>query len=250
MGGFVDGLGGRYIIARGFRHLGREMEIARRATRHGRGHAEGAPGSLAATAWGVLHGMRAAARHRLGRAALQGLTVAVQGLGAVGLPPVAGCLAGGRARLIVSDIVAGAVARAVADSARRRSRRRDIRGRGHIFAPCALGRGSRRRDHPAAQGGDRSRARPTTSSPRRSTRAAPPAGASSTRPTTSSRRRHHQHLLRGAGYDRDTAFRHVARIHDTPSPCSSGPMPRASRRASRPTASPSSVSRRRRAAPA
>jgi len=129
--------------------------------------------------------MRAAARHRLGRAALQGLTVAVQGLGAVGLR-LCRLLAGAGARLIVSDIDAGAVARAVAEfSAQAISPDAIFEAEADIFAPCALGavlgggtiRGS---------SGDRRGPRPTTSSRARSTARCSPAGASSTRPTTSS----------------------------------------------------------------
>ncbi|MDP6342715.1 MAG: amino acid dehydrogenase [Alphaproteobacteria bacterium] len=108
-GGFVDGLGGRYITAEDVGTAPADMEIVHRATRHVAGIADGGAGDgdpSPATAWGVYHGLRATVRARFGRDDLTGLHVAVQGLGHVG-QYLARDLAAAGARLTVTDLDQG-----------------------------------------------------------------------------------------------------------------------------------------------
>jgi leucine dehydrogenase len=137
---FVDRLGGRYIVAEDSGTSVADMEIVRRGTRHVAGIAEGGSGDPSpATAWGVFHGMRAAVRHRLGAESLEGLTIAVQGLGHVGRI-LCEHLAGAGARLVVSDIDEARVHRAVAElGAEAVAPEAIFTAPADVFAPCALG---------------------------------------------------------------------------------------------------------------
>ena len=91
------------------------------------------------TAYGVFVGLKAAVQVALGRDTLEGISVAVQGLGSVGWDLCERLHRAG-AELIVSDIDAGKTGRAqqmfgaqIADAARIASVNADV------FAPCALG---------------------------------------------------------------------------------------------------------------
>src|SRR5256885_1969808 len=113
-GRLVDSLGGRYLTAGDLGTTSADMASVARATRHvaglGRapGEAGGDPGPK--TALGVYLGIKAAVRFRLGRQDLQGLTVAVQGVGGVGYH-LCGLLAGAGAQPRVAGRRAGAGAR-------------------------------------------------------------------------------------------------------------------------------------------
>ena len=139
MGQFVESLDGRYIIAEDVGTGPGDMAIMRRETAHVAG-LEGASGDPSpATAWGVFHGIQAAVKERLGRDDLEGLGVAVQGLGHVGYD-LALQLAEAGAKLWVSDINEDAVADAVKAFgafavAPDRIYDLDV----DVFAPCALG---------------------------------------------------------------------------------------------------------------
>ncbi|MEQ9640839.1 MAG: Glu/Leu/Phe/Val dehydrogenase dimerization domain-containing protein [Alphaproteobacteria bacterium] len=114
-GRFIDSLGGRYITAEDVGTSPADFEIVRRQTRHVAGIAEGGSGDPSpATAWGVFHGLRAAVEFRLGRDDLNGLTVAIQGLGHVGWA-LAEHLRKAGARLVVTDIDAARLAAAKAE---------------------------------------------------------------------------------------------------------------------------------------
>lgn len=112
MGRAVDRLGGRYVMADDVGTTVRDMEMIRQVTPYAAGlpDAEGAP--CPATAWGVLQGILATAHHGLGRSDLEGLSVAVQGLGSVGFRLCRYLHAAG-ARLLVGDLQAGRVREAV-----------------------------------------------------------------------------------------------------------------------------------------
>jgi leucine dehydrogenase len=70
----------------------------------GRTESTGGPGSSApATAAGVFHGLRAAVAHAFGSDALEGRTIAIQGVGAVG-GPLARMLAEAGADLVLADL--------------------------------------------------------------------------------------------------------------------------------------------------
>ncbi|MDA1097995.1 MAG: amino acid dehydrogenase [Proteobacteria bacterium] len=105
-GNFVNRLGGRYITAEDVGTCPADMEIVRGATPFVAGIANGGAGDgdpSPATAWGVFHGLRAAARAQLGRDDVRGVHVALQGLGHVG-GHLARYLADAGARLTVADL--------------------------------------------------------------------------------------------------------------------------------------------------
>ncbi len=135
----VEHLGGTYITSEDVGTSVADMETVRRETDHVAGLAGGSGDPSPMTARGVLHGIRAAVRHRYGADDLAGITVAVQGLGHVGLP-LCRLLQDAGARLVVSDVSVDRV-------------QQMARGRGvvsvapdaivgqktDVFAPCALG---------------------------------------------------------------------------------------------------------------
>ena len=106
-GAAIDSLGGRYVTAEDVGMSDADMTVIARRTRHvsglpvAGGAAGGNPGP--STADGVVAGMRAAVRHKLGRDSFAGIHVAIQGLGSVG-GGVAERLARAGARLTVADI--------------------------------------------------------------------------------------------------------------------------------------------------
>lgn len=140
MGRFVDTLGGRYVIAEDVGVSVEDVEIMARVTRHVAGTRAGGGGDPSpATAYGVLMGIRAAVAHKLGRDTLDGVHVAVQGLGHVGYGLCRG-LAEAGARLTVSDIDAAAVERAREEFSAHIVEPAEICGAAaDVFAPCALG---------------------------------------------------------------------------------------------------------------
>ena len=141
-GRLVESLGGRYITAEDVGTTTGDMQQVAAATgfvsglARGTGEVGGDPGPQ--TALGVFFGIQAAVRFQLGRS-LEGLTVAVQGLGGVG-HPLCRLLAADGARLKVADA--------------RRERAEQVREElgatvvgtetifdedADVFAPCALG---------------------------------------------------------------------------------------------------------------
>ncbi len=142
-GEFVDSLGGRYITAEDVGMSVETMEIVARRTRFvtglskKEGHAGGDPSPK--TAWGIFKGIEAAVQHKLDRASVAGLTVAVQGVGNVGFN-LCRYLAEAGAKIVVADI-----------DERRTAAARDELGATvvgldeilfqevDVLAPCALG---------------------------------------------------------------------------------------------------------------
>ena len=141
-GRFVAGLGGRYIVAEDVGTSVADMQAVRRETEHVRGIPETGGGDPSpVTAFGVYHGVRAAVRHRLGRATLAGVRIAVQGLGHVGME-LCRRLAADGADLTVSDINREAVEAALAALPARAVEPDEIVGlEADVFAPCAMGAG-------------------------------------------------------------------------------------------------------------
>ncbi len=87
-GRFVESLGGRFVTAEDVGTSPGDMRQIRTATRHvaGTPREEGGCGDPSpTTAYGVLRGMQALAEDALGRASLDGVRVAIQGLGHVGM---------------------------------------------------------------------------------------------------------------------------------------------------------------------
>jgi leucine dehydrogenase len=139
-GRFVDSLGGRYVTAEDVGTRPADLEIVRRATRHVAGIAEGGAGDPSpATALGVFAGIQAAIAERLGRVRMQGLRVAVQGLGNVGFA-LAKRLHEAGAVLTVADIDEIAVKKAVRGLGAAAMAPEAIHASAvDVFAPCALG---------------------------------------------------------------------------------------------------------------
>lgn len=142
-GEFVDQLGGGYITAEDVGMSVAIMEIIARRTRYVTGlpsrggRAGGDPSPK--TAFGVFEGIKAAVRFKLARDDLDGLTVAVQGVGNVGYN-LCRLLAEAGAKLVVADI----------DEARVERVRREFGAAAapldeilfqpvDVVAPCALG---------------------------------------------------------------------------------------------------------------
>jgi leucine dehydrogenase len=142
-GRFVDSFGGRYVTAEDVGTTLADMANVARATRYvaGLGRAPGEAGGDPApkTAFGVYLGIRAAVRFKLGRGDLEGVTVAVQGLGGVGYH-LAAKLAAEGARLQVADVRAAAVQRACDEFGAHAVPVAEIlEQQVDVLAPCALG---------------------------------------------------------------------------------------------------------------
>lgn len=114
-GEFVDRLGGNYITAKDVGVGANDLRAVKTKTQHVLG-IEGDPGSSGdpspATAWGVYHGMRAAAKFAFNVPSLKGLKIALQGLGSVSYYLIEHLMADG-AQVIGCDIDASAIRRAV-----------------------------------------------------------------------------------------------------------------------------------------
>src|SRR4051794_281211 len=83
MGRIIEGLGGRYITAEDVGTTLADLIIMREVTCRTAGATAAAQQALPATAFGVFEALRAAAEVCLGRSDLEGLRIAVQGLGNV-----------------------------------------------------------------------------------------------------------------------------------------------------------------------
>ena len=138
----VEALGGRYITAMDVGVGPKDMPVIARGTKYVAGFDQpgkkgGDSGPL--TALGVFVGLKAAVKHRLGTDTTKGLTVAMQGLGKVGMD-VARRLHAEGAKLIVADVSEDAVRRAVeAFGARQASPDGIATADCDVFSPNALG---------------------------------------------------------------------------------------------------------------
>ena len=102
----VNALGGRYITAMDVGIVPKDMPVIARGTKHIGGYDQpgktgGDSGPL--TALGVFVGLKAAVKHRLGVDTTAGLTIAIQGLGKVGMD-LARRLHEEGAKLVVTDV--------------------------------------------------------------------------------------------------------------------------------------------------
>lgn len=147
MGRSVERAGGRYIVAEDSGTSVADMKVMAQETAHvsgihdkatgDGGHRSGDPSP--ATAYGVFTGLKAAVRHRLGRTDLDGLTVAVQGVGNVG-GHLARLLKDAGARLILADIDTARVTVLARElGAEVTTVERIFDAAADVFAPCALG---------------------------------------------------------------------------------------------------------------
>ena len=141
LGRFINNLGGRYITAEDVNINTQDMDYVAMETRYvsGLANRDGSGDPSPVTALGVFHGIRASVQHKLRRDNLQGLKVAVQGVGAVG-HYLCGYLHNAGAKLVVADIDEAKV-RSMADQYGAQSmdvakiHAADV----DVFAPCALG---------------------------------------------------------------------------------------------------------------
>lgn len=143
LGRFVESLHGRYITAEDVGATVADMEIVATQTSYVSGlprtavDADGNPGPK--TALGVYLAIKAAVEHKLGRRQLDGVTVAVQGLGGVGYA-LCRLLAAEGAKLRVADIRPELAERACAELGAIASQADAILfERVDVLAPCALG---------------------------------------------------------------------------------------------------------------
>jgi leucine dehydrogenase len=142
-GEFVDRLNGDYVTAEDVGMREEIMEIIARRTRfvsglpQEAGKAGGDPSPK--TGFGIFKGIEAAVRFRLGRGSIDGLTVAVQGVGNVGYH-LCRYLHEAGAKLVVADIDESRVQRAVHEFGARVSTVDAILFEDvDVVAPCALG---------------------------------------------------------------------------------------------------------------
>jgi len=147
MGRCLDSLGGRYIAAEDSGTGVADLKVMSKHTPYvagihdrpglmgGRNNGDPSP----ATAYGVFVGLQAAVQARFGSHSLQGLKVAIQGVGNVGYRLAQHLHAAG-AQLYVSDIYPDAVAKAQAELGARVVSSEEILSLDvDVFAPCAMG---------------------------------------------------------------------------------------------------------------
>jgi leucine dehydrogenase len=136
---FIDQLNGRYITAEDVGTTVADMDLIRTVTLHVSGLSTGAGNPSPSTARGVFIGIEAAIRHKLGKQGVEGVTVAVQGLGSVGYG-LCRYLHQAGANLVVTDINKAAIDRAIKEFAVTAVEPDEIYGvAADVFAPCALG---------------------------------------------------------------------------------------------------------------
>ena len=140
---FLDGLGGRYITAEDVGTTQADMDVIRRETRSVTGVSRSLGGSgdpSAATAYGLLHAMKAVSQHLWKSTNLEGRHIVVNGVGKVGTAIVRH-LVEERAHVSVSDIVPEVVDNAVHDFGVdavpvEKAHAVDC----DIYSPCAMGK--------------------------------------------------------------------------------------------------------------
>ncbi|MFN2361244.1 MAG: Glu/Leu/Phe/Val dehydrogenase [Marinobacter sp.] len=147
MGRFLEQLGGLYTAAEDSGTSVADLKIMGRQTTsvagiRDRPGFDGKPSNgdpSPATAWGTFVGLKAAVKHQLGRTDLEGLTVAVQGIGNVGYR-LARHLRDAGAKLWVYDIHQDQMDRAVAElGATPATAEQILYLPVDVVAPCALG---------------------------------------------------------------------------------------------------------------
>jgi leucine dehydrogenase len=138
-GRFVDSLKGRYITAEDVGTSVEDMDYVQMETEYVSGVAGGLGDPSPITAYGVYRGIKASVKFCYGDDALDGRTVAVQGLGHVGYS-LCSYLHEEGAKLIVTDIDTGRVQQVVTDFGAKAVAPDEIYGAdAEVFAPCALG---------------------------------------------------------------------------------------------------------------
>lgn len=141
-GRVIDRLGGAYVPTEDMGTATGDLLEVRRVTRHGVGlpESEGGGGDPSpTTAWGVLRGMQAALEALGESGTLRGRSIAVQGVGKVGLPLVRYLTEAG-ATVIAADPDTAQVERAVREYGAKMVAPEDVLFSSvDIVAPCAVG---------------------------------------------------------------------------------------------------------------
>lgn len=138
-GRFVESLNGRYITAEDVGTSVEDMDYVQMETQFVSGLAGRSGDPSPITAYGTYRGMKAAVKAKYGSDSLQGLSVAVQGLGHVGYY-LCQYLAEEGAQLVVTDIDGDRVRRVVDELGARAVGTEEIYSvDAQVFAPCALG---------------------------------------------------------------------------------------------------------------
>jgi leucine dehydrogenase len=137
----VNSFGGLYICAEDVGMSLEDLGIVGRYTEHAVGLPDlGSSGDPSPyTMWGVFRGIQAACQHRFGASSVRGKTIAIQGLGAVGMK-LARQLFWEGARIIVADVDERRVKHAEREfGAISMSPDEILFAKCDILAPCALG---------------------------------------------------------------------------------------------------------------
>jgi leucine dehydrogenase len=137
----VDAVGGRYLTAEDVGTTTRDMAVVARATPHVTGLPRARGGSGDPSPWtavGVEAAILATCERAFGAATVRGRTVAIVGLGHVGLP-LARKLARRGAELVVADIDPAKRAEADRLDAHWMTPERALTAAVDVIAPCALG---------------------------------------------------------------------------------------------------------------
>jgi leucine dehydrogenase len=142
-GEFIDQLNGSYVTAEDVGMSVKIMETVARKTKYvsglpaRAGHAGGDPSPK--TSYGIFRGIEAAVAFQLGRDSVDGITVAVQGVGNVGYH-LCRFLAEAGAKLVVADIDESCVKRACDEfGATAVATDEVVAHKADVLAPCALG---------------------------------------------------------------------------------------------------------------
>lgn len=147
MGSFVNAAGGSYTVAKDMGIGVQDLALMAKRTRYVSGLAEttdetGKPRNgdpSPSTAYGVFCGIMASVKHRFKRKNLDGLRVAIQGLGSVGYP-LASLLREQGAELLVSDLNQASLQRAAVElEAQIVSGDEILSADVDILSPCAMG---------------------------------------------------------------------------------------------------------------
>lgn len=141
MGRLVESLGGRYITAEDSGSSEEDMRLIRQQTRHvsglGQDGASGDPSPF--TAQGVFCALKRAVHHRFGRDDLQGLRVAIQGVGHVGAHLARKLHAAG-AELLLTDVDRDSLGMLCDElGAQSTAPEAIFTAEVDVFSPCAMG---------------------------------------------------------------------------------------------------------------
>lgn len=142
LGEYIEGLSGAYITAEDSGTSVADMKVIGERTQYASGVVEGGKHGgdpSPSTAYGTFVGLKAAVKHRLDKASLSGVKVAIQGVGNVGYY-LAKYLSDEGAELIVADIFDAHVERAAKELGARVVSPNEIYAvNADVFAPCAMG---------------------------------------------------------------------------------------------------------------